>query len=84
MPPYSRLATHPTTVLTLAVNPSDRWQVYARLQELEIQCWCSHHHPLQVALSSPGAAMQCWSVLQQFTASRQTLIDYLKTCWQLS
>ncbi|MGH1394990.1 MAG: Asr1405/Asl0597 family protein [Trichormus sp.] len=66
----------------LEVNWLDRWQVYQRLQELDIPCWCQANEPLKVEITSPVAAIQLWSVMQQFTASRQTLISLLKLNWQ--
>ncbi|AFY50595.1 hypothetical protein Nos7524_4867 [Nostoc sp. PCC 7524] len=64
------------------VNWIDRWQVYQRLQELEIPCCCETNQPLSVEISSPTAAAQLWSVMRQFTASRQDLIWTLKSSWQ--
>ncbi len=64
------------------VNPADRWQVYQRLQELEIPCWCEINQPLEVQVKDAIAAIQLWSVMHQFTASRQDLIGTLEKCWQ--
>jgi hypothetical protein len=69
--------------LTIEVNWSDRWQVYQRLQELEIPCCCETNQPLQVEITHPSAALQLWSVTRQFTASRQDLIFTLERCWQM-
>ncbi|MBD2363178.1 hypothetical protein H6G36_18630 [Anabaena minutissima FACHB-250] len=60
------------------VNWLDRWQIYQRLQELDVPCWCEANQPLKVEISSPVAAIQLWSVIRQFTASRQDLISTLK------
>ncbi len=60
----------------------DRWQVYHRLQELDIPCDCESNQPLEVEISNPIAAIQLWSVIQQFTASRPHLIRNLENCWQ--
>jgi hypothetical protein len=60
----------------------DRWQIYQRLQELELPCSCEANQPLTVEISSPVAAIQLWSVMKQFTASRQDLISTLKLSWQ--
>jgi hypothetical protein len=65
----------------LEVNWSDRWQVYKRLQELDIPCWCETNQPLQVEISSPMAVIQLWCVMRQFTAPRQDLIWSLEHCW---
>ncbi|MFK0730668.1 MAG: Asr1405/Asl0597 family protein [Gloeotrichia echinulata GP01] len=64
------------------INWTDRWQVYQRLQDLNIPCWCETNQPLRVEICHPIAAIQLWSVIRQFTASRQDLIQNLKYCWQ--
>ena len=68
----------------VTIDWTERWQVYQRLQELQIPCQCLPNQPLQVNLSSPSAAIQLWSVVRHFTASRQELADWLKHCWQVS
>ncbi|MFH7025827.1 MAG: Asr1405/Asl0597 family protein [Heteroscytonema crispum UTEX LB 1556] len=65
----------------LEVSWADRWVVYHRLQQLDIPCWCETNQPLKVAVSSPAVAIQLWSVVRQFTASRQDLISILQFCW---
>nr|WP_250124609.1 Asr1405/Asl0597 family protein [Chroococcidiopsis sp. CCMEE 29] len=64
------------------VNWADRWQVYQRLQELAIPCWCATNQPLRVHIADVTAAVQLWSVLRQFTTSRQDLVWWLERCWQ--
>ncbi len=64
------------------INWADRWQVYQRLQELDIICVCETNQPLMVEIHNPTAAIQIWSVIQQFTASRQDLIGNLEKCWR--
>lgn len=66
---------------TLEVNWADRWQVYQRLQELEIPCWCESNQPLQVEITHPLAIIQLWSVMRQFTVSRQDIISSLEKSW---
>ncbi|MBD2163588.1 hypothetical protein H6G04_04135 [Calothrix membranacea FACHB-236] len=66
---------------TLEVNWADRWQVYQRLQELEIPCWCESNQPLQVEISNPLAIIQLWSVMRQFTVSRKDIISSLEKSW---
>ncbi|MBR8835982.1 MAG: hypothetical protein DSM106950_18660 [Stigonema ocellatum SAG 48.90 = DSM 106950] len=66
------------------VNWADRWQVYQRLQQLDIPCWCATNQPLTAEISNPTAALQLWSVMRQFTAVRQDLICTLKQCWRNS
>ena len=63
------------------MNWGDRWQVYQRLIELDIPCYCAINQPLQVELSSSQVAIQVWSVVRQFTSSRQDLICNLENCW---
>ncbi|ACK66461.1 conserved hypothetical protein [Rippkaea orientalis PCC 8801] len=62
---------------------NDRWTVYHRLQELGISCYCSSNQPLEVQLSSPTAVIQLWSVVKHCSSSRQELIQWLQTCWDL-
>ncbi len=66
------------------VSWADRWQVYQRLQELDILCWCETNQPLTVEISNPTVAVQLWSVMRQFTAVRQDLIWTLEQCWRNS
>jgi hypothetical protein len=63
------------------VSWADRWQVYQRLKELEIPCICQTNQPLQVEIANPQTVVQLWSVMRQFTASRQELICTLDNCW---
>lgn len=67
----------------IEVSCDDRWQVYQRLQILEIPCQCAAYQPLKVQLHSVAMAIQVWSVVRSVTASRQVLSDWLETCWQL-
>lgn len=66
----------------LPVKWSYRWDVFRRLQALDIECQCSTNEPLLVSLYSPTTAIQIWSVLRQFNASRCELIDWLDHCWE--
>jgi len=65
------------------VNTADRWQVYLRLQELEIPCKCAPNQPLTVKVNSPTAAIQLWSIVRQLNAPRKHSVGWLKYCWQL-
>lgn len=67
---------------TVEVNRADRWQVYLRLQDLDISCECPSDQPLRVEIQSATAAMQLWSVVKQLTASRQDLVEWLERCWR--
>ncbi len=64
------------------VNWADRWQVYQRLQELAIPCWCDANQPLKVHIGDVAAAVQLWSVLRQITTPRQDLLCWLERCWR--
>ena len=66
----------------IQVNRADRWQVYQRLQELDIPSWCATQQPLMVHIANTAAAIQLWSVSRQFTGSRQDLVFWLERCWQ--
>ena len=61
---------------------TERWNVYRRLQELEIPCRCSTNLPLQVDINNPQAIAQLCSVVKQITASRSELIGWLNQCWK--
>lgn len=79
-PENSATETSPNRILP--VKWSYRWDVFRRLQALNIECQCSTNEPLLVDLHSPTTAIQIWSVLRQFSASRGELIDWLDDCWQ--
>ena len=66
----------------IEVNWADRWQVYQRLQELSIPCWCDTNQPLRVQIDDVASAVQLWSVLRQLTTPRQDLVHWLERCWQ--
>lgn len=66
---------------TLEIPRSQRWQVCRRLQELDIPCTCHSTGGLQVEVSSPSQSIQVWSVVQQVTASRLQLVDWLNRCY---
>ncbi|NJL88560.1 MAG: hypothetical protein HC916_01240 [Coleofasciculaceae cyanobacterium SM2_1_6] len=61
----------------------DRWQVYQRLQELDIPCQCSLYQPIKVQISNPTQLLQVWSVTRQVTISPVKLGKFLEKCWQL-
>ncbi|MDB9476718.1 Asr1405/Asl0597 family protein [Dolichospermum circinale] len=65
------------------IDWADRWQVYQRLQELDIICICETNQPLIVEINNPTAAIQLWSVIQQFSASRQDLIKNIENSWRI-
>lgn len=61
----------------------DRWQIYHRLQELDISCKCSTGNPLTVAVETPTAAIQVWSVARQPLLARSQMVDWLNRCFTL-
>jgi hypothetical protein len=61
----------------------DRWQLYHRLTELEIVCECSTGKSLKVAVETPTAAVQVWSVARQPSLDRCQLVDWLDRCFIL-
>ncbi|MDB9465933.1 Asr1405/Asl0597 family protein [Dolichospermum circinale] len=65
------------------IDWADRWQVYQRLQELDVICVCETNQPLMVEINNPTAAIQLWSVIQQFSASRQDLIKNIENSWRI-
>jgi hypothetical protein len=64
------------------VPRSDRWRIYHRLQELQINCWCLPDGSLQVVIPNGLTAVLLWSVVQQFIAARPDNVDWLERCWQ--
>ncbi|MBD1814611.1 Asr1405/Asl0597 family protein [Microcoleus vaginatus] len=62
----------------------DRWQVYKRLQELEIPCWCAVDQPLRAKVNTAKQAAQLMSVLRQVSAPRDELVEWLECCWQMA
>ena len=70
------------SVQQIAINWTDRWQAYYRLKELEVPCQCGANQPLQVQISNPITAIQVWSVVKHFTASRSELVMFLTDCWK--
>ncbi len=67
----------------VAVAPSERWQVYRRLQELGISCRCRTNQPLSVQIDDVAAAIQLWSVVRHLTVPRHDLAIWLERCWRL-
>ncbi|WAL61609.1 Asr1405/Asl0597 family protein [Thermocoleostomius sinensis] len=67
----------------ISIPRCDRWQAYHRLQELHIPCICLEDGRLQVEITSPHAAVQLWSVMQQLTRPRQQLSNWLERCWHM-
>ncbi|ASC72952.1 hypothetical protein XM38_039120 [Halomicronema hongdechloris C2206] len=66
----------------LQIDRVERWNIYSRLQQLDVSCSCSNGQPLRVEVTTASSAVQLWSVVQQFTAPRHTLIERLERCRQ--
>jgi hypothetical protein len=64
------------------VNCGDRWQIYRRLQELDIPCECAIYRPLRVEVCDSLAVVQLWSVLRHSTAPINQLVAWLELCWR--
>ncbi|HLO50155.1 MAG TPA: hypothetical protein VK211_17200 [Kamptonema sp.] len=65
----------------VSVSRIDRWQIYHRLQELMIPCWCPKDGSLRVEVQNGISALLLRSVVQQFVASRQEMVNWLERCW---
>ncbi|MGD1872746.1 MAG: Asr1405/Asl0597 family protein [Mastigocoleus sp.] len=65
------------------VELAARWEVYRRLQQLDIPCWCGVNQPLTVEINHVRAAIQVWSVMRSLNEGRQSLISSLERCWEL-
>jgi len=70
-----------TSSEVLEVNSSLRWQIFLRLQELDIACECSYYQPLRVNYNSSLDSIQIWSVVKQFSAPKKELVSFLNKCW---
>ncbi|MGF1491384.1 MAG: Asr1405/Asl0597 family protein [Microcoleaceae cyanobacterium] len=81
---FSQNSIHPgqAALQKIDISRIDRWQVYHRLQELSIPCWCLDDGSLRVEVQTTNAAVIVRSVVQQFTASRRDLVSWLEQCWQ--
>lgn len=66
----------------VSVHPGDRWSIHRRLQELNIPCACPADGTLRVDVNHAIALLLVYSTVQQFTATRQTSVDWLERCWQ--
>lgn len=65
----------------VSVSRIDRWHIYHRLQELKIPCWCPEDGSLRVEVQNGIVALLLRSVVQQFFASRQEMVNWLNRCW---
>jgi hypothetical protein len=72
------------TMQSIDLPGLNRWQIYQRLQELDIPCQCSLYQPIKVQVSNPTQLIQIWSVTRQVTNSPPKLREFLNNCWQLT
>ncbi len=79
-------AAHPDALVSrvVTIQRSDRWQVYRRLKELGISCWCPQDGTLWVEIEGCVGATLLRSTVHQFTSSRLELADWLDRCWTTS
>jgi predicted DNA-binding transcriptional regulator AlpA len=68
----------------LEVTGMERWQIYQRLQELEISCRCNSYGALFVNYSDAIAIAQVWSVARHVRMQRSELTQWLEQCWKRS
>lgn len=59
-----------------------RWNVYRRLQELNLMCECGGDRPLTVAIRTPADALLVWTVVRATTQPKPSLANHLERCWQ--
>ncbi|MEL7224848.1 MAG: Asr1405/Asl0597 family protein [Cyanobacteria bacterium P01_D01_bin.36] len=68
---------------SVTVTCDDRWQVYQRLQSLDIDCKCGGFQPLEVSIQTPVEMLQLWSVVRHVSEPRAYLVDVLNRCWHI-
>jgi hypothetical protein len=73
----------PLAVPITSISRCDRWLACQRLQDLDIPCQCQSDGYLRVDIVHPIAILQLRSVVQQITASRSDLVDWLEKCWEI-
>jgi hypothetical protein len=72
------------TLRVLTISRGDRWLAFQRLQELGISCQCLSDGQLEVEINRPVDLPQLRSVVQQLTATRTELVEWLNRCWKIS
>ncbi|WP_416669571.1 Asr1405/Asl0597 family protein [Egbenema bharatensis] len=63
------------------ISRCDRWQVHNRLRSLRISCSCPTDGSLRVEMHHGIELVLIRSVIQQFVAPRQELVNWLERCW---
>ena len=66
----------------VSVQRWDRWSIHRRLKELDIPCACPADGTLRVDVNHAIDLVLVRSTVQQFTAARQTSVDWLERCWE--
>jgi hypothetical protein len=69
--------------IVLHLEQVHRWDVYHRLRELSIPCWCATGQPLRVAVDDAATLIQVWAVLKSCTTSCAARRIWLERCWQV-
>ncbi len=69
------------TIPVLTLSRCDRWQACQRLRELQVTCQCADDGYLEVEIQHPTDILQLRSVIQQLTAQKSELVDWLHQCW---
>ena len=67
---------------SITVSCEDRWQVYHRLQELNIHCQCGGFQPLEVEIKTATEAVQLWSIARRVSQPREKLATALEKNWR--
>lgn len=65
----------------LQIPLCDCWCIYYRLQELNIKSSCPPDGSLRLQINSWLEVILLRSILMQFLADRQELVEWLEFCW---
>ncbi len=79
---HSFSAHPPVSTQALQVARHDCWSVYNRLLDLSVPVWRSADGQVFAGIRSVADAVQVYSVVRQFQASRQVLAEGLERCWE--
>jgi hypothetical protein len=69
--------------LWVELQGPERWTIGDRLRQLGIPVTCAMGQPLRIQVSTAQAALQCWSVMRSYQASRSQLADWLEVCFRM-
>lgn len=76
---FENCAFHGEQVLQLPAN--DRNNLYQRLQQLDISCYCDLQGYLHIETNNTREVILVRTVLMEFFASHDQLVTWLKQCW---